>query len=186
MEEKKGEIKVPKLDLESEEMLQSEKVPEATQDTLQEQQLVNITIVDFNKREISLKVSLIIFIYDFQMVQYELILELREYLSEHVYTCFFTNYYLEHQGNKLSDYSDLSELDLETDNKIYMRAQLYDEKSARQHINRVNDIFTRPQVLNGLQNFQLEEEKIANIALEGKAEGKSDEEIAKEQEELIK
>jgi len=36
MEEKKGEIKVPKLDLESEEMLQSEKVPEATQDTLQE------------------------------------------------------------------------------------------------------------------------------------------------------
>lgn len=78
------------------------------------------------------------------MVQYELILELREYLSEHVYTCFFTNYYLEHQGNKLSDYSDLSELDLETDNKIYMRAQLYDEKSARQHINRVNDIFTRP------------------------------------------
>jgi len=65
------------------------------------------------------------------MVQYELILELREYLSEHVYTCFFTNYYLEHQGNKLSDYSDLSELDLETDNKIYMRAQLYDEKSAR-------------------------------------------------------
>ena len=83
------------------------------------------------------------------MVQYELILELREFLSEHVYTCFFTNYYLEHQGTKLSDYSDLSELDLESDNKIYMRPQLYDEKTARQHINRVNDILTRPQVLNG-------------------------------------
>jgi len=52
-------------------------------------------------------------------------LELREFLSEHVYTCFFTNYYLEHQGKKLSDYSDLSELNLNeegTDNKIYMRA----------------------------------------------------------------
>jgi hypothetical protein len=41
------------------------------------------------------------------MLQYELILELREFLSEHVYTCFFTNYYLEHQGVRLSDYSDL-------------------------------------------------------------------------------
>jgi hypothetical protein len=79
-----------------------------------EQRLVNITIVDLNQREIKLK-----------MVQYELILELREFLSEHVYTCFFTNYYLEHQGKKLSDYSDLSELNLNeegTDNKIYMRA----------------------------------------------------------------
>lgn len=55
------------------------------------------------------------------MVQYELILELREYLAEHVYTCFFTNYYLEHGGEKLNDYNDLSELDLENDPKIYMR-----------------------------------------------------------------
>ena len=68
-------------------------------------------IVDLNNRQIKLK-----------MVQYELILELREYLNEHVYTCFFTNYYLEHRGKKLSDYSDLSELeDIELDNKIYMR-----------------------------------------------------------------
>ena len=49
------------------------------------------------------------------MLQYELILELREFLSEHVYTCFFTNYYLQHAGEKLSEYSDLSEMDLETD-----------------------------------------------------------------------
>ena len=56
------------------------------------------------------------------MVQYELILELREYLSEYVYTCFFTNYHLEHQGKKLSDYSDLSELALDADPKIYMRS----------------------------------------------------------------
>jgi hypothetical protein len=32
------------------------------------------------------------------MVQYELIIELREFLAEHVYTCFFTNYFLEHDG----------------------------------------------------------------------------------------
>ena len=52
-----------------------------------EQKLVNIKIIDLNKREIKLK-----------MVQYELIIELREFLAEHVYTCFFTNYYLEHDG----------------------------------------------------------------------------------------
>jgi hypothetical protein len=46
------------------------------------------------------------------MVLQELLLELREFLSEHIYTCFFTNYYLEHNGKRLSDYSDLSELDL--------------------------------------------------------------------------
>ena len=55
------------------------------------------------------------------MVQYELILELREFLGEHAYTCFFTNYYLEHNGEKLSDYCDLAELDLEAHPKIFMR-----------------------------------------------------------------
>lgn len=55
------------------------------------------------------------------MLQYELILELREFLSEHVYTCFFTNYYLEHAGARLSEYSDLSGMDLDADPYIYMR-----------------------------------------------------------------
>ena len=82
------------------------------------------------------------------MVAYELILELREFLSEHVYTCFFTNYYLEHDGARLSDYCDLSELDLESDPQIHMRAHLYDEKSARTHINRTNDVLTTPCVLS--------------------------------------
>jgi hypothetical protein len=59
----------------------------APEEQIEEQKLVNIKIIDLNKREIKLK-----------MVQYELILELREFLSEHVYTCFFTNYFLEHQG----------------------------------------------------------------------------------------
>ena len=30
--------------------------------------------------------------------------------SEHVYTCFFTHYYFEHQGERLNDYTELSEL----------------------------------------------------------------------------
>ena len=76
----------------------------------EEQRLVNLVIVDLNGREINLK-----------MVQYELILELREFLSEHAYTCFFTNYYLEHNGTKLSDYCDLAELDLENHPRIFMR-----------------------------------------------------------------
>lgn len=113
---------------------------------MEEQKLVNIKIIDLNKREIKLK-----------MVQYELILELREFLSEHVYTCFFTNYFLEHQGKQLSDYSDLSELDLESEPQIFMRPRLYDEKSARTHVKKVNDILTTPSVLNA-QQISAEEE----------------------------
>ena len=78
------------------------------------------------------------------MVNYELILEVKEFLAEHVYTCFFTNYYLEYQGKRLSDYNDLAELDLENDSRIYMRIQPYDEKSARNHVKRAVDILTRP------------------------------------------
>jgi hypothetical protein len=64
-------------------VVEAEIQPEA----VEEQKLVNIKIIDLNKREIKLK-----------MVQYELIIELREFLAEHVYTCFFTNYYLEHDA----------------------------------------------------------------------------------------
>jgi hypothetical protein len=128
---------------------------------------VNIKIVDLNKREIKLK-----------MVQYELILELREFLAEHVYTCFFTNYYLEHGGKELSDYSDLSELDLEADPKIYMRPRLYDEKSARTHVKKVNDILSTPCVLNA-QQISPEEEKMNELAEKAKAEGLSPEALEK-------
>ena len=55
------------------------------------------------------------------MVLYELVLELREFLSEHVYTCFFTHYYFEHDGKRLNDYTELAELNLTEDSKIYMR-----------------------------------------------------------------
>ena len=116
------------------------------------QHLRNIIIVDLNNRQIKLK-----------MVQYELILELREYLNEHVYTVFFTNYYLEHMQTKLSDYSDLSELDLNADNKIYMRPQLYDEKSARHHIKKITDLLTKPCVLNAQTNPSDETEKFDEL-----------------------
>jgi hypothetical protein len=55
------------------------------------------------------------------MVQYEMVLELREFLNEHVFTCFFTHYYFEHAGKKLNDYTELRELDLLADPKIFMR-----------------------------------------------------------------
>jgi hypothetical protein len=44
-----------------------------------------------------------------------------EFLSEHVYTCFSTHYYFEHQGKRLNDYTELSELNLVEEPKIYMR-----------------------------------------------------------------
>ena len=74
-------------------------------------QLAMITVVDLNKRELEVK-----------MLQHELVLELREYLNDHVYTCFFTNYKLEHGGKELNDYTELVELDLAADSRIYMRA----------------------------------------------------------------
>ena len=74
-------------------------------------QLAVITVVDLNKRELEVK-----------MLQHELVLELREYLNDHVYTCFFTNYKLEHGGRELNDYTELTELDLRADSRIYMSA----------------------------------------------------------------
>lgn len=52
---------------------------------------------------------------------YEMVFELREFLAEQVYTCFFTNFYFEHAGRRLNEYSELSELDLETNPRIVMK-----------------------------------------------------------------
>ena len=82
------------------------------------------------------------------MVQYEMVLELREFLSEHVYTCFFTNYYFEHAGQRLNDYTELAELNLQEDAKILMKPEKYDEKNALAHIKRVKDILSTPQLLS--------------------------------------
>ncbi len=56
---------------------------------------------------------------------YELVFELREFLAEHVYTCFFTNFYFEHAGQRLNEYSELSELDLESNPRIVMKPGKY-------------------------------------------------------------
>lgn len=50
-----------------------------------------------------------------------MVLELREFLNEHVYTCFYTHYYFEHAGVKLNDYTELAVLDLASDSNIYLR-----------------------------------------------------------------
>jgi len=55
------------------------------------------------------------------MVQYELVVELREFLNDHVYTCFYTHYYFEHEGSKLNDYTELAELNLTGEARIFMR-----------------------------------------------------------------
>ena len=52
---------------------------------------------------------------------YEMVFELREFLAEHVYTCFFTNFYFEHAGIRLGEYMSLSELDLDTNPRIVMK-----------------------------------------------------------------
>ena len=50
-----------------------------------------------------------------------MVFELREFLAEHVYTCFFTNFYFEHAGQRLNEYSELSELDLASNPRIIMK-----------------------------------------------------------------
>ncbi len=79
---------------------------------IMEDKFLNLVIVDLNKREINLKVSVLPFLM-LQMVQYEIVLELREFLNEHVYTCFYSHYYFEHNGQRLNDYSELAELALD-------------------------------------------------------------------------
>ena len=133
----------------------------------QDHNVVSITVVDLNKREINLK-----------MVQSELIMELREFLADHINTCFFTNYVLEHQGNKLTEFNCLSDLDLDSDNKIYMMPQLYDEKQARNHIKRVTDILTKPCALNSHQKGQEEDEKkLSDLHRQAKSEGWPEEKL---------
>jgi hypothetical protein len=82
----------------------------------EEPRTYNIIIVDLNSKELPLKSS-----------AHEMIFELREYLSEHVYTCFFTNFYFEHNGQRLNDYTELSQLDLKTNPRIFMKPDKYDD-----------------------------------------------------------
>ena len=76
-----------------------------------------------------------------------MIFELREFLAEHVYTCFFTNFYFEHNGQRLNDYIELSQLDLKTNRRIFMKPEKYDDRSARNHIKKLVNILEQPPVL---------------------------------------
>jgi hypothetical protein len=53
-----------------------------------------------------------------------------------------------------------------------MRPRLYDEKSARTHVKKVNDILTTPCVLNA-QQISVEEEQMNDLNEKAKAEGLS-------------
>jgi flagellar biosynthesis GTPase FlhF len=65
-----------------------------------------------------------------------------------VNTCFFTNYFFEHNGKRINDYDVLLELDLKESNKIYMRPDVYNERTARLHFKRFKDVLYTPGVLN--------------------------------------
>ena len=103
---------------------------------MQEESYIDITVIDFNGKEIPLKVS-----FNFQInpnfqqiISYESVMELREFLAEHVYTFLFTNYTLEHQGTPLNDYQELAMIDLMNFPRILMRPCLYDDKAANMHV----------------------------------------------------
>jgi hypothetical protein len=87
---------------------------------------MDIYIIDFNGKQIPLKI-----------VAYESVVELREYLSEHIYTFLFTNYSLEHKGEKLSDFQELNSIDLASHPKINMRPCLYDYRAMQAHVGRL-------------------------------------------------
>lgn len=116
----------------------------------QAQKYCDITIIDLNNREIPIKT-----------VQYEMVFELREYLSGHIYTCLYTNYTFEHAGETLNEYTELAELDLSHNAKIFMRPAKYDDKSARSHIKKLVSMLEAPPVLtNGVkQTKKVEESK---------------------------
>jgi hypothetical protein len=95
-------------------------VSEDIESALDEDRICSLIIVDLNGKEIPLKTKI-----------FWMVFELRDFLAEHVYTCFFTNFYFEHMGQKLSEYIELAELDLEANPRIFMVPEKYDEKSAR-------------------------------------------------------
>lgn len=135
-------------------------------------------------------------------MQTEMVLELREFLTEHVYTCFFTNYQLEYRGHKLNEFSDLSALDAidleldgaikETSNQLedvktlYMKPQLYTEAAARLQIKRTTELLTTPCLLTAQQNVSKEEEHLSNMEAQARKDGLTTAELSKKQEEYIK
>jgi hypothetical protein len=69
-------------------------------------------------------------------------------LNDNVNTCFYTNYYFEHNGKRVNDYDELSSLEFQKDLKIYMKPDLYNERTARTHYKKFKEILYNPGVLN--------------------------------------
>jgi hypothetical protein len=93
-----------------------------------------------------------------------MVFELREYLQSHIATCFHTNYTFEHDGSTLNEYTELAELDLSHNSKIFMRSCKYDDKSARVHIKKLVNLLETPSVLttNAKPSPKIEESKSAS------------------------
>lgn len=68
--------------------------------------------------------------------QFDNLMELREFLLEHVQTVFLTNYFFECKGERLNDYASIEELPFgdETEIDIDLKLEKYDEKAARSHV----------------------------------------------------
>jgi hypothetical protein len=88
-----------------------------------------------------------------------MVFELREFLNEHIYTCFFTNFYFEYNGQPLNEYIELTELDLASNPRIFMRPKAYDDTNARIHIKRLLEVLEKPPVLtNNAQSSKVPED----------------------------
>ena len=138
---------------------------------------LSLVIVDLSKREIALR-----------MMERELVLELREFLQEHVLTCFFTAYNLVYRGVTISDYADLGCLaaidqDLGPNDdsvaRIHMRPVLYTESTARAHVKRCKELLTTPCLLNALHNVSEDDRAVHEIEAAATKEGVSEEEKTK-------
>ncbi len=56
---------------------------------------ITLGVVDLNQNLI---------LVDYQQSQFEMVIELREFLKDYLRTCFITNYYFEFEGKELNDF----------------------------------------------------------------------------------
>lgn len=88
---------------------------------------------------------------------------------------FFTNYFFEHKGVKLSDYMNTADLEFgeAEEIEIHMKADKYDEKAARQHVQKIIDLLETPTILVQ-QSISQDHEEEAVAVKEGEMGPKED------------
>ncbi|CDW71842.1 eukaryotic translation initiation factor 3 subunit [Stylonychia lemnae] len=102
----------------------------------QKQPKITIGIVDLNQNLILI---------DYQQSQFEMIIELREYLRDYIKTCFMTNYYFEYEGKELNDFYEFK--------NIISEYQSKQESSGQNNFN-FKDFFAQAQINLGMnQSF---------------------------------